>query len=116
MSYKVILSIAYGALLVDATPGSLATPGVSALRCSRNFLIHSADVVLDLFGSLDSAPFARALSRCFWRILLLYLGFIARFVFFLLLFKFVAYNFLITNICYLCSSHFTKLNKFYTYV
>jgi hypothetical protein len=70
------------ALLVDATPGSLATSDVSVLRRSHNFLIRSADVVLDLFDSLDSALFARALSRYFWRILLLYLGFIARFVVF----------------------------------
>jgi hypothetical protein len=74
--------IACAALLVDATPGSLATPDVTALRGSRNFLIRSADVVWGLFDSLDSALFARALSRCFWRILLLYLGFVDRFVFF----------------------------------
>jgi hypothetical protein len=77
------ISIACAALLVDATPGSLATPDVSELRRSRNFLIHSAIEVLGSFDSLDSALFARALSRCFWRILLLYLGFIARFVVFM---------------------------------
>jgi hypothetical protein len=70
------ISIACVALLVDATPGSLAALDVSALRRSRNFLIRSADVVLGLFDS------ARGFSRCFWRILLLYLGFIVRFVFF----------------------------------
>jgi hypothetical protein len=44
--------------IVDATLGSLATPDVSALRRSHNFLIRSADVVLGLFDSLDSALFA----------------------------------------------------------
>jgi hypothetical protein len=78
----VSIAIACAALLVDVTPGSLATSDVSALRPSRNFLIRSADVVLGLFDSLDAALFAQALSRCFWRILLLYLGFIARFMFF----------------------------------
>jgi hypothetical protein len=113
------VSIACAALLVDATPGSLATPDVSALRRSRNFLIHSANVVLGLFDSLDSALFARALSRCFWRILLFYFGFIARFVFF---FVFLIFNLLLLitfelqTFVYLRSSHFTKLNTFYTYV
>jgi hypothetical protein len=57
----VSISIACVALLVDATPGSLATPHVSALRRSRNFLIRSPNVVLGLFDFLDSALFARAL-------------------------------------------------------
>jgi hypothetical protein len=88
------ISIACATPLVDATPGSLATPDISALRRSRNFLIHSTDVVLGLFDFLDSALFTRALSRCFWRILLLYLGFIARFVVILLIFNLLfAYNF-----------------------
>jgi hypothetical protein len=60
------LSIACAALLVDATPGSLATPDVSDLRRSRNFLIPSADVVLGLFDSLDcsvrSSPFPLLLA------------------------------------------------------
>jgi hypothetical protein len=81
-SLSMSISIACASLLVDATPGSLATPDVSALRRSRNFLIPSADVVLGLFDSLDSALFARDVSRCFWGIFLLYLGFIARFVVF----------------------------------
>jgi hypothetical protein len=74
---SVSISIACAALLVDTTPGSLATPDVSALRQSRNFLIRFADVVLGLFDSLESVLFARPLSHCFWRILLLYLGFSA---------------------------------------
>jgi hypothetical protein len=82
-----------GPPLVGATPGSLATPDVTALRRSRNFLIRSADVFLDLFDSLDSVLFARALFRYFWRILLLYLGFIARFVVFCQFLNFVSYNF-----------------------
>jgi hypothetical protein len=53
----VSISIACAALLVDATPGLLATPDVSAMRRSRNFLIRSADMVLGLFDSLDSALF-----------------------------------------------------------
>jgi hypothetical protein len=81
-SVSVSISIACAALLVDSTPGSLVTPDVSALQRSRNFLIRSADVVFGLFDSLDSALYARALSRYFWCILLLYLGFIARFVVF----------------------------------
>jgi hypothetical protein len=74
--------IACAALLVDATPGSLATPDVSVLRRSRNFLIRSADVILSLLDSLDYALFARIVFRCFWCILLLYFCLIARFVFF----------------------------------
>jgi hypothetical protein len=50
-SLSVSISIACAALLVDPTPGSLATPDVSALRSSRNYLIRSADVVLGLFDS-----------------------------------------------------------------
>jgi hypothetical protein len=92
-SLSVSISIACAALIVDATPGSLATPDVFALRRSRNILIRSADVILGLFDSLDSALIAQPLSRCFWRILLLYLGFIARFVFFGQFLIFVAYNF-----------------------
>jgi hypothetical protein len=93
----VSISIACAALLVDATPGSLATLDVSALWRSRNFLIRSADVVLGLFDSLDSALFAQALSRYFWHILLLYVGFIARFVIFCQFLIFIAYIFLIAN-------------------
>jgi hypothetical protein len=117
-SLSVSISIACSALLVDATPGSLATPDVSALRRSRNLLIRSADVVLGLFYSLDSSLFARALSRCIWRILLLYLGFIARFVgFFLSIFNILLrITFELQTFVYLCSCHFTKLRKFYTYV
>jgi hypothetical protein len=70
------------AKVVDATPGSLAAPDVSAMRRSHNFLIRSADVVLGLFNSLDSALFARDLYDCFRLISLLYLGFIVRFVVF----------------------------------
>jgi hypothetical protein len=73
---------ACAALLVDTTHGSLTTPDISALRCSHNFLIYSADVVWGLFDSLDSVLFAQALSHCFWRTLLLYLGFIAWFMVF----------------------------------
>jgi hypothetical protein len=52
-------------------------------RCLRfAALIRSTGVILGLLDSLDSALFARALSRCFWRSLLLYLGFIAQFVIF----------------------------------
>jgi hypothetical protein len=93
------MSIACAALLVDATPGALATPDVSALRRLCNFLIRSADVVLGLLDSLDSALFARTPSLCFWRILLLYLGFIARFMVFVNFLIFVAYKFLITSFC-----------------
>jgi hypothetical protein len=81
-SLSVSLSIACATLLVDVTPGCLATPNVSTLQCSHNFLICSTDVVLGLFDSLDSALFTQALSRCFWRILLLYLGVFARFMVF----------------------------------
>jgi hypothetical protein len=56
-SLSVYICIACAALLVDATPGSVAIPDVSALRRSRNFLIRSPDVVLGLFDSLDSALF-----------------------------------------------------------
>jgi hypothetical protein len=86
--------IACAALLVDATPGSLATPEVSALRRSRNFLIPSAHVVLCLFDSLDSALFARALSvasgvsySCIWASLLDLCVFFCQFLIF------VAHNF-----------------------
>jgi hypothetical protein len=110
-SLSVSISVACAVLLVDATPGSLATPDVYALRRSRNFLIRSADVFLGLFDSLDFDLFARALSRYFWRISLLYLGFIGRFV------GFVNFYFLLPiTFVYLCSSHFTKLSKSYTYV
>jgi hypothetical protein len=74
------ISIACAALLVDATPGSLATPDVSYFRRTRKILIRSADVVLGLFDCLDSALFALTLSRYFWCILLLYLGLIGRVV------------------------------------
>jgi hypothetical protein len=76
-SLSMSTSIASAALLEDATPGSLATPDVSVLWRSCNFLIRSADVVLGLFDSLYSILFAWALSCCFWHILLLYLGFTA---------------------------------------
>jgi hypothetical protein len=73
----VSISIACPALLVDATPGSLATPDVSALRSSRNFLVRSADVVLRFFDSLDSVLSVRALPvacgascSCIWASLL----------------------------------------------
>jgi hypothetical protein len=114
---SVSISIACTTLLVEATPGSLATPNVSALQRSCNFLIRSADVVLGLFDSLDSALFAWALSRCFWRILLLYLASIAWFVVFLSIFNLLLLiTFKLQNFVYLCSCHFTKLRKFYTYV
>jgi hypothetical protein len=104
---SVSISIACAALLIDATPGSLATPDVSsALWRSRNFLISSADVVLGLCDSLDSDLFARALSRCFWCILLLYLGFIARFVGFLSICNLLLLiTFELQTFVYLCSSH-----------
>jgi hypothetical protein len=56
-SLFVSISIACAALLVDATPGSLATPDFFALRHSNNFLIRSGDVVLGLFDSFDYALF-----------------------------------------------------------
>jgi hypothetical protein len=90
--------------VVDATPGSLATPDASVLRLSCNFLIRSADVVLGLSDSLDSALFARGLSRCFWRILLLYLGFIARFVvLFLSIFIFCCLQLLNYKLLFICA-------------
>jgi hypothetical protein len=72
---------------------------------------------LSCFDSLDSALFARTLSRCLWRILLLYLGFIARCVVFMSIFNILLLiTFELQTFVYLCSSHFTKLSKFYTYV
>jgi hypothetical protein len=117
-SLSVSISIACAALLVDATPGSLATPDISTLRRSRNFLIHFADVVLGLFDSLDSALFARALSRCFCLAhLALVFGLQCSICGFLPIFNLLLLiTFELQTFVYLCSSHFTKLSKFYTYV
>jgi hypothetical protein len=115
-SLSLSISIACASLLVDATPGSLATPDVSALRRSHNFLNPSAHVVLGLFDSLDPALFARALSRCFWLILLLYLGFIARFLVFCQFLVLLLITLELQTFVYFFSSHFTKLRKFYTYI
>jgi hypothetical protein len=60
-------------------------------------------VVLGLVDSSDSALFARALSRCFWRILLLYLGFSAQFVDFLPIFNLsLLITFELHTFVYLC--------------
>jgi hypothetical protein len=108
-SLSVSISIACAALLVDATPGSLATPDVSALRRSRNFLIRSADVVL---GSIRSSPFPLLLAH-----LALVFGLHCSICVFLSIFNLLLLiTFELQTLIYLCSSHFTKLSKLYTYV
>jgi hypothetical protein len=116
-SLSVLIFIACAALLVDATPGSLATSSVSALWRSRNFLIHSADVVLGLFGSLGlccfrSIPFPLLLAH-----LSLVFGLHCSICDFLSIFYvLLLITFELQTFVYLCWSHFTKLSKFYTYV
>jgi hypothetical protein len=104
---------ACAALLVDATPGSLATPDVSTLRRSRNFLIRSADVVDFLLCSIRSSPFPLLLAH-----LALVFGFHCSICdFFLSIFNvLLLITFELQTCVYLCSSHFTNLIKFYTYI
>jgi hypothetical protein len=101
-------------LLVDATPCSLVTPDVSTLQRSHKFLIRPADVVLGSFDSLDCSirlsPFSLLLAHLalVFRLRCLICDILSNF---LLLITFELQTFV-----YLCSSHFTKLSKFYMYV